>query len=115
MDVKQKIQQYLDYKGIKTNRFEKEVGLSNGYWRKTNSVSANAVAEILRVYSDLSAEWILRGEGEMLRTVPGTKIDDITKQLDEALNETRMSDSIIRKMIKEEVEKEVKKQLKKEA
>jgi hypothetical protein len=65
MDVKERIQKYLDYKGIRTASFEKEVGLSNGYWRKTKSISANIVSEILRAYSDLSSRWVIFGEGAM--------------------------------------------------
>lgn len=66
MDVKSKIQQYLDYYGISANKIENEAGLSNGYWRKTKSISANVVSDILGIYSDLSAEWLLRGTGSML-------------------------------------------------
>ena len=65
MDVKERIQKYLDYKGIKTATLEREVGMSNGYWRKTKSISANIVSDILRVYSDLSEKWVLFGEGMM--------------------------------------------------
>lgn len=65
MDVKERVQAYLDKNNIKTSAFEREVGLSNGYWRKTKSISANCVAMILGKYPELSAEWLLRGEGEM--------------------------------------------------
>lgn len=65
MSIKERIQKYLDYKGIKTATMEREVGLSNGYWRKTKSISANIVSDILRVYSDLSDRWVLFGEGAM--------------------------------------------------
>lgn len=34
MNAKDRIQQYIDYKGISNSKFEIEVGLSNGYWRK---------------------------------------------------------------------------------
>lgn len=70
MDVKERIQKYLDYKGIKTATLEREVGMSNGYWRKTKSISANIVSDILRVYSDLSEKWVLFGEGMMCGCSP---------------------------------------------
>lgn len=85
MEVKERIQQYLDYKGVNNANLEKEVGLSNGYWRKTKSVSANAVADILRVYSDLSAEWVFRGTGSMLLQ----ESDDLNARLDAAIEESR--------------------------
>lgn len=65
MEIKQRIQQYLDYKGISANRLENEVGLSNGYWRKTKSISAKVVSQILGIYSDLSTEWVMKGTGSM--------------------------------------------------
>ena len=68
MDVKDRIQQYIDYKGIATFPFEKSIGCSNGYWRKTKSISANILTEIARTYSDLSIEWAVTGEGRMLRS-----------------------------------------------
>ena len=40
MNAKDRIQQYIDYKGISNSKFEIEVGLSNGYWRKTKKIKA---------------------------------------------------------------------------
>ena len=53
MDIKEKIQQYLDYKGININQFETSIGVSKSYWRKTKSISANVVIDICRIYTCL--------------------------------------------------------------
>lgn len=66
MDIKEKIQQFLDYKGIKVTQFEINIGASSGYWRKTKSISANIVSQIAGIYPDLNLEWLFRGTGEML-------------------------------------------------
>lgn len=66
MDVKGRIQKYLDVKGIKTTAFEKEVGMSNGYWRKTKSISANVLTDIIKKYSDLSIDYVLGFTDKML-------------------------------------------------
>lgn len=68
MTVKEKISQYLDYKGINTNAFETSIGASKSYWRNTKNISAEILVEIIRVYSDISTEWLLRGEGDMIRS-----------------------------------------------
>ena len=68
MDTKGRIQQYIDYKGITTYRLEQDAGLSKGYWAKTKSISADTATKISRVYVDISAEWILRGEGDMINS-----------------------------------------------
>ena len=62
MDIKEKIQQYLDFKGINTNQLEISIGVSKSYWRKTKSISANIVMEISRIYTDLNLEWLFRDD-----------------------------------------------------
>jgi phage repressor protein C with HTH and peptisase S24 domain len=66
MTVKDRIQQYIDYKGISIYRLEASAELSKGYWSKTKSISADVVMKISRIYTDISTDWLLRGEGEML-------------------------------------------------
>ena len=61
MDAKDRISKYIDFKGISVYKLEVDAGFSNGYWRKTRSISANAVENILRVYSDLDPVWLLQG------------------------------------------------------
>lgn len=67
MTVKEKINQYLEYKGININAFETSIGASKSYWRNTKNISAEILVEIIRVYSDISTKWLLRGEGDMIR------------------------------------------------
>lgn len=87
MSVKDRIQQYVDSKGIKTARLEKDCGLSSGYWRKTSSISAEACSSILRVYSDLSPQWVLLGEGPMLRQ--DAKIESLVMLLADEIEKKR--------------------------
>lgn len=67
MTIKDRIQQYIDYKGISIYRLEASAELSKGYWAKTKSISADVVMKISRIYTDISSEWLLRGEGEMIK------------------------------------------------
>lgn len=63
--------QYLDLKKIKPTRFEKEVGLSNGYigtQKKRNAdLGEGVVVKIIDYCRDLNVEWLLTGNGTMLR------------------------------------------------
>lgn len=67
MAIKEKIQEYIDYKGISVYRLEADAGLSKGYWGKTKSISADIAMKISRIYGDISTEWLLRDEGEMIK------------------------------------------------
>lgn len=67
MSVKDRIMQFIDYKGIRINAFEKSIGVSRSYITNTKNISAEVASLILRTYSELSAEWVLTGEGSMIK------------------------------------------------
>ena len=68
MTVRDRIQFFLDSKGIKAGTFERELGVSKGYWSHCKNPSADVLEKILFLHTDLSAEYILRGKGPMLLT-----------------------------------------------
>lgn len=65
--IRERISQYLSYKNISDYRFEKDLDLSKGYWNKAKNPSSEILNKISGIYTDLSDEWLLRGEGEMLK------------------------------------------------
>lgn len=69
--VLERIKQYIDNKGITIAAFERSVGMSNASFGKSlksnGGIGSDKLENILKVYPDLSSEWLLRGEGEMLR------------------------------------------------
>lgn len=64
--------EYLDYKGIAPYKAELDCGLSNGLIGKAakvgSSLGSDKLEKLLNQYSDLSAEWLMRGVGNMLTT-----------------------------------------------
>lgn len=62
------MQQYLRNKGVTPTESERLLNWSNGSLTKPNSISADRAIEFLLFFKDLSAEWLMRGEGNMLRT-----------------------------------------------
>ncbi|MCD7977558.1 MAG: S24 family peptidase [Tannerellaceae bacterium] len=74
MNIKDRIQLYLDYKGINTNEFERSIGASKSYWRNTRNISAEVLGEIVRIYSDLNLEWVLSEKGSMVKQAPDTSL-----------------------------------------
>lgn len=66
MSTKDRINEFLDFQGIKPTPFEEMIGASKSYWLKCKNPSAEILVKILTVFPDLSAEWLLRGTGSML-------------------------------------------------
>ena len=77
MYIKERILQYLEYKGISATKAEMLLEWGKGTLIKSKSVSADKAGEILLLFPDLSAEWLMRGEGPMLRPDPSQSIGDI--------------------------------------
>ena len=67
MGVKERILKYLEYKDIKVTRAEQELGWSKSSLLKSNNVSGDKIGEFVLFYSDVSPEWLLTGEGSMLK------------------------------------------------
>ena len=73
MAVKERIYQYLEYKGITPTAAERALGWSVGALTKAKSVTADRAEEFLLFYKDASAEWLLRGDGIMCGDVCGNE------------------------------------------
>lgn len=66
--VKQRLIEYLRYSKIGQNKFEKKAGISNGYIANLkSSPSPEKIKQILDAAPDLNRDWLLYGEGEMLK------------------------------------------------
>ncbi len=66
--IKQRLVLYLKYKGIGQNKFERLAGLSNGYISNLkSSPSPEKLTMIFKVSDDLNRDWLLYGEGNMLK------------------------------------------------
>lgn len=61
-----RILQIIDYKGINRRKFYIETGLSNGFLDKVKDVGASKIEQILRIYPEISPEWLITGKGHML-------------------------------------------------
>lgn len=65
--VKDRLGEYMAYKKLKVTTLEKNAGISVGSLRQTRKPSAEFIRLVLCVCPDLSAEWLMRGDGEMIR------------------------------------------------
>lgn len=80
-----RLYQYLDYKGIKKTRFEKEIGLSNGYLgtqkRRNADLGEGVIQKIIDNSPDLSVVWFVCGNGEMLNYSEETMNDKVNNSI----------------------------------
>ena len=69
MDLKDRILAYINYLHISVSEFERNSGLSNGYIKNfKGQLGVEKLENILKAYPELSYSWLVRGEGEMLKT-----------------------------------------------
>jgi repressor LexA len=71
MSVVQRIKQYIDFKDITNQKFETEIGYSNGGFgsqlRGNKTIGSDKLENILKTYPDLNPNWLLTGTGPMLK------------------------------------------------
>ena len=72
MNTLKRIKQYIDYKGITNQNFEKQIGFSNGAFasqlKNNRTIGVDKLENILIAFPELNPEWLLTGNGEMLKT-----------------------------------------------
>lgn len=66
--VKQRLIEFLKFKGIGQAKFEKRIGAGNGFVNNiVKGIGAEKMNIIQREFPELNTEWLLYGEGEMLK------------------------------------------------
>ncbi|WP_428229969.1 S24 family peptidase [Flavobacterium sp.] len=67
----QRIKKYIDLKGIRVSVLEREVGMSNGSFasqlKNNKTIGLDKLENIVKKYTDINLEWLLTGEGDMLK------------------------------------------------
>lgn len=80
METNERILEFIDYKGISVNFFERSIGKSTNYVRNSKSFTSNVLATIMDVYPELNIEWLVTGKGNMLKSkeaIPTIKVNTV--------------------------------------
>ena len=88
MTIKEKILSYLEATGKVKAAFYKAIGASPSNFKgqgKNSALSSDKIAEILRLYPDLSPDWLLNGVGDMLRVDPPTDTPIVPTSIEDKL------------------------------
>lgn len=106
-----RIKEYIDYKGYTIRSFEVMAGLTNGNYgnqlKHDKTIGIDKLELILHTFQDMSAEYILRGQGEMIKSENSVLMVNesipeygIKKDLISALNERiKFQEEMIKELI----------------
>lgn len=76
-----RLYQYFEYKHIKPTRFEKDLGLSNGYlgsqMKREADIGSSILEKIIVNCLDLNIKWLITGEGNMLSDKGNSVVCDL--------------------------------------
>ena len=66
----ERLKEFIDYKRISLNSFDKSIGASNGYIGKQiknkASMGSDIIEKIISMYPDLNLTWLITGHGNMI-------------------------------------------------
>lgn len=75
-----RIEQFIDYKKTSTRQFEKAIGASNGVIstaiKNKKDIRASWMSIIIKSFPELSAQWLLTGQGDMLSEKNGSNSEN---------------------------------------
>jgi hypothetical protein len=65
--IKKKILQFVELKGISKYKFYQETGITRGVLDQNNGMTEENITRFLACYSEINPDWLLTGNGPMLR------------------------------------------------
>lgn len=98
MNVAERIKEFLNFKRISVNSLSKQLSITqttlNRQFNGTVTLSVEAVLAVLEYFPELSAEWLLRGVGQMTQTVPQSESELSAVCIDQAKEIYRLKQRI---------------------
>ena len=95
MTTQDRIREYCKLKEISIHQFEIQAGLSNGYVSSMRKgIGINKLENVLNAFPDINRDWLLYGEGEMLKKP--RLIGELIKELYESGEINNISEQVIR-------------------
>lgn len=71
MSVKNRLTEFIEYKGVNPKTFEDTADLGNGYVNNAgDSIRSRTLEKISKAYPDLNTAWLLTGQGGMIKGEP---------------------------------------------
>ena len=68
--VRNRLLEFLEYKGLEKSVFERMCGLANGFVDKTNArMRRTSLKSISNTFPELNTNWLMSGDGNMIQEV----------------------------------------------
>lgn len=90
--------EYATIKGIPISIFEKNIGKAPSYLRNSKDITSSVINTLMKVYPDLSIDWLITGKGEMLNdslVSTGNNTEEINQFLEGRLKKNKSAQIII--------------------
>jgi len=79
MSVQSRIREFIGFKHLSTTAFCDSIGVSNSYVSSMRrSIAPDKIRGIASVYPELNMDWLLYGEGQMLKPMAGLSASQST-------------------------------------
>ena len=88
-----RLYEWVDFKGDSIYKLSKVIEVSNGYFSKqkqsNGAISSNIIEKIVSYYPDLNIEWLITGNGEILKSKSKKNVLEKNEDIYEDINEDK--------------------------
>lgn len=84
-NIKDRILQIPNFKGVSKEKFFQELGVTYGNFKgkaKNKALSSDTLATLVTMFPDISSDWILTGQGSMIKSTSIKSESDFDVKLD---------------------------------
>jgi hypothetical protein len=87
--IKDRLYRYLDFKEISPSRLEKKIQAGGSYFNNVKTIGSDKLLAISKNCTDLNIDWLVTGEGNMLKSEASEANIDYKEKYVELLEENR--------------------------
>lgn len=102
-----RLAEYIEFKHISLNAFDKSIGMSNGYIGKQiknkASIGGDIIEKIACIHTELSIAWLITGKGSMIKEIEIHKVEEPKEYNPGPCEKCKIKDELIESLKREVV------------